>query len=404
MATITAEKPESVSAYRFREPGFLNGDFSGRGDSVYHIYFFPQGNAGFFNLNGNWTDIIPSRLIFIPPKTGFSVKCEEDSLDCFHVTYRSRAAITGSPSYFTAIPPERRHAFTCMNIALAAACLGGKQDEALECLRSILEMMDAMVSGNRFTYATRHEGSLLRDIPRHFHDNEYQIEYFAEGDGTIYAGNRWMEFFPGSLCFIPPKITHEIIYPKLNRLDNYSIKFKLGASFHLRIPAEAFVTGVSAQQQSELLGLLKKIVGDYVQDIPIPPEMMHNLVNIISEINGTSMDAAKKNNIVGQIKRIVNANIPKNIRLTDIACQLDLSQEYVSRHFRKHTGQTLTSYITSQRLESGIVMLKNTNMPFKQIAAECGFKNVNYFHTIFKKHFSLTPQDFRKNGGRDNLP
>ena len=398
------EKVEWVSAYRFRDPSFLNSEFSGGDNSVYHIYFFPQGNAGFFKLNGNWTDIIPSRLIFIPPNTRFSVKCEEGSLDCFYVTFKSRAVNTKYPCYFTAVPPEHRYTFTIMNVALAAACLEGKQDEAIERLRSILEMLDILISGSRFIYATRHEGRLLRDIPRHFHDNEYQLEYFVEGNGTIYTGNRWMEFFPGSLCFIPPKIAHEIIYPKSGTLDNYSIKFKLGASFRLRVPQEAFVTGISAQQQSEILWLFKKIVGDYVQDIPIPLERMYSLLNIVNETKAPSSGTAGKNNIVGQIKKIVNANIPKNMRIADIAYQLDLSHEHVSRYFKKHTGQTLTSYITCQRLESSMVMLKNTNMPFKQIAAECGFKNVNYFHTTFKKHFSVTPQDFRKHGGRKYLP
>jgi AraC-like DNA-binding protein len=283
-----------------------------------------------------------------------------------------------------------------MNITLAAACLTEKWPEALEHLHSILEMMDALVSDSRITYAVRHGGLLLHDIPRHFHENEYQLEYFVEGNGTVYTGNRWMEFSPGSLCFIPPGIAHEIIYPKSGTMDNYSVKFKLGADFRQPAPAGAFVTEVSDERKPIVLGLLKNLAGEYVQDIPSSPEKLRSLVRIINEIKSIHSERVGKNSLVNRIKQIVNANISKKLHITEIAYQLDLSHEYVSRLFRKHTGQTLTSYINSQRLESSLVMLKNTDIPFKKIAADCGFKSVNYFHTMFKKHFSLTPRNIRK--------
>jgi AraC-like DNA-binding protein len=54
----------------------------------------------------------------------------------------------------------------------------------------------------------------------------------------------------------------------------------------------------------------------------------------------------------------------------------------------------------------GITMLQNTDMPIKQIAADCGFKNVNYFSTMFKLYFSVTPKTIRKQAKKaaDALP
>jgi AraC-like DNA-binding protein/mannose-6-phosphate isomerase-like protein (cupin superfamily) len=289
-----------------------------------------------------------------------------------------------------------------MNIALIAACLPEKQDEAAEHLRSILKVMDVLVSGSRITYATRHESRMLRDIPQHFHESEYQVEYFVKGDGTIRCGNRWMIFFPGSLCFIPPGITHEIIYPRSSNMDNYSIKFKIGNNSCLLAPTDAFVVGVPAPQQPVLLSLLKTIVGNYVQDIPVSPEKMYSMVRLINEIRTLSLDKPEENDIVSRVKKIVNANVSSELRITDIAWQLDLSHEYVSRMFRKHTGQTLTSYINSQRLKSSLILLKNTDIPFKQIAVECGFSSVNYFHTVFKKYLSISPRHIRNTRGDGN--
>lgn len=393
---------DSVNAYRLGDPRFLNGEFYGNGDSAYHIFFFPRENAGFFKLDGNWADIVLNRIIFISPNVGFSVKCEETSLDCFHVTFKSRSPYTGSPCFFSVVPPGCRHIFTDMNIALVAACLAEKQPEAIEHLHSILEMIGAIASDSHISYAMRHEGRLLRDTPRHFHDNEYQLEYFAEGNGTIYTGNRWVEFSPGYFCFIPPGIVHEIIYSKLSNLDNYSLKFKLDKDPFQSTPADAFVCAVSNEQKPIVLSLLKNIVGDYVQDIPSSSDKLHSLMRIVNKIKDAHTEGPGKNTLVDRIKQIVSANLLKKINITEIAFQMDLSPEYISRLFRKHTGQTLISYVNSQRLESSLVMVKYTTAPFKQIAVECGFKNVNYFHTKFKKHFSLTPRSIRKYMDKEN--
>lgn len=388
----------SVNSHRFQDARFLNGHYDGK-EPVYHIFFFPRENAGFFNLDDNWTDIVANRIIFISPKVNFSVCCADSSLDCFHVSFRSHSAYESAPYYFSVVPPELRHSFTEKNVALAVACIADSLNESFERLREILDLLDILISESRITFAARNFGRLMRDIPQHFHESEYQLEYFADGAGSICCGNRWMEYFQGSFCFVPPRVSHEIVYSRSDSVDNYSIKFKFGEDSKLSIPEDAFVTKVTVERRPVVLGLLKKIVGEYTQDIPISPEKLNSLVSLIHEIkNSMSEKDTRENELVSQIRQIVNAGILQRLRVTEIAKQTGFSHEYVSRQFRKHTGQTLISYINSLRLQACLAMLKNTNMPLKQIAAECGFKNLCYFYTMFKKHFSMTPREIRRQG------
>ncbi|MDR3221861.1 MAG: AraC family transcriptional regulator [Candidatus Accumulibacter sp.] len=387
----------SVNSHRFQDTRFLNGHYDGK-EPVYHIFYFPHENAGFFNLDDNWTDIVSNRIMFISPGVNFSVRCADSSLDCFHISFRSHSAYEGAPCYFSVVPPELRHSFTEKNVALAVACIANSLDESSERLREILDLLDILISESRITFAARNVGS-LRDIPQHFHESEYQLEYFAEGVGSICCGNRWMEYSQGSFCFVPPRVPHEIVFSRSSSIDNYSIKFKFGKDSKLSIPAEAFVTKVTDERQPVILGLLKKIVGEYTQDIPISPEKLDSLVSILHEIkNSMNEKDARGNELISQIKQIVNAGISQGLRVSEIAGQVGLSHEYISRQFRKHTGQTLISYINSMRLQVCLAMLKNTNMPLKQVAAECGFKNLCYFYTMFKKHFSMTPREIRRQG------
>ena len=367
--------------------------------NCYQIFFFPSSNPGSFTFNGNWADIVANRIFFLSPGTTFSIKCEGNAVDCFHIGFES--SDVNSSCYFSIIPQDIKNKFSDLNIKLSFACIKDNKEQMSTLIKKILSCLDKLVSENYIIFAARHVGRIVKDIPNHFHNSEYQVEYFNEGVGSIKIENRWSKYSGGTFCFIPPQISHEIKYPKSNNIDNYNVKFKFFDNSKYSIVQEAFVAEIPEERRAIVLGLLKKIVGEFVQDIPISSE---NLINFIEVINNIRKDLVndedkgdKENRLISQIKQIVNMNLSKELCIKTISSQLGLSHEHISRQFRKLTGQTITSYINSQRLKTSLVMLKNTDMPLKQIASECGFKSINYFHTIFKKNFSNTPNFFRNN-------
>lgn len=65
-------------------------------------------------------------------------------------------------------------------------------------------------------------------------------------------------------------------------------------------------------------------------------------------------------------------------------------------NFRRHTGTTLTGYITAARLKKTVDMLKASDMQVSAVAYACGFKNLGYFHRVFKKHYTTTPYALKR--------
>lgn len=51
--------------------------------------------------------------------------------------------------------------------------------------------------------------------------------------------------------------------------------------------------------------------------------------------------------------------------------------------------------LVRQRLEHASLMLRNTDMPFDEIAEQCGFKTPNYFIACFYHQYRQTPLDYR---------
>lgn len=99
---------------------------------------------------------------------------------------------------------------------------------------------------------------------------------------------------------------------------------------------------------------------------------------------------------VGQTITLVQYDLTADLRLQTIADRLNVNSSYLSRIFHQEYGCTLTQFINSQRMDYGMLLLRQTDQSVQNIAAECGVQDVNYFIKLFKKHTGLTPVQFRE--------
>jgi YesN/AraC family two-component response regulator len=79
-------------------------------------------------------------------------------------------------------------------------------------------------------------------------------------------------------------------------------------------------------------------------------------------------------------------------QLSDVA---DLSPNYFHKIFTEVMKITPNDYITTVRLNKAKELLLGTNLQIYNIADQCGFNNVSYFSSLFKKSFRITPVEFR---------
>ena len=56
---------------------------------------------------------------------------------------------------------------------------------------------------------------------------------------------------------------------------------------------------------------------------------------------------------------------------------------------------TFTEYVTKKRMEKAKQLLRQTERPSGDIAAEVGFKDPHYFSFVFKKTQGCTPREYR---------
>ncbi len=92
----------------------------------------------------------------------------------------------------------------------------------------------------------------------------------------------------------------------------------------------------------------------------------------------------------------IEANLAGTLNLHTLAEAENLSEGYLSTLFRKETSKTITQYILEHRMKNAARLLQTTTLQIQTIAHYCGIQDVNYFTKQFKKHYSMTPTQFRK--------
>lgn len=91
----------------------------------------------------------------------------------------------------------------------------------------------------------------------------------------------------------------------------------------------------------------------------------------------------------------VHANYMKDITIADIAHACGYSESSVSHLFRQYCNASVKKHINRLRINQAKRLLVTSSLNISQIAAMCGFSNVNYFPTAFKKDTGISPTAFR---------
>lgn len=104
----------------------------------------------------------------------------------------------------------------------------------------------------------------------------------------------------------------------------------------------------------------------------------------------------KKDQIIKEIEKVVNENYSKPLTVETIAKMIHFTPNYIGLVFKAEKKISINHYIMEVRLQKSKELLANESIHINDIAQRCGYENITYFHTIFKKELGITPNEYRQ--------
>ena len=91
----------------------------------------------------------------------------------------------------------------------------------------------------------------------------------------------------------------------------------------------------------------------------------------------------------------VLSNLEEEIHLDDLLKVTSMSKPTFSRHFKRHTGRSLTTFVNEVRIVNAKRLLAETNQSITEIAYDSGFRNLSHFNVQFRKASNESPSEYR---------
>lgn len=251
-----------------------------------------------------------------------------------------------------------------------------------------------------------------------FRANYYTFLFIASGRGRYTLGHQEYTTRPYTIYFANPG--HLKSYQTYEPYTGYMVAFtedflkrhvhrEVFHRFPFLLAEIAPPNYVSPQTYDVFCPLLKQLLQEVDSTSPYRRQIVGSLLVVlllkIKEHFGTHYEAASEtgqHSIVGQFKRDLEQTyreLEKHTYLPNVQEYAQLQQlhpNYFSTVIKNKTGKSVNTWIHEKTMSEAQALLKNTALPIKEIAAQLKFKATTNFSKFFKKHSSMTPQNFRQ--------
>lgn len=123
-------------------------------------------------------------------------------------------------------------------------------------------------------------------------------------------------------------------------------------------------------------------------------DILYRLHKICGENTGAET-ASPVGDPLHAAREYILEHFSENCSLSTIACEVNLSPNYLHTAFKEAFGETPYEYATKMRIEKAKRLIAAGRESMLTIALETGFCSQSHFNKVFKSQTGMTPKEFR---------
>lgn len=215
----------------------------------------------------------------------------------------------------------------------------------------------------------------------------------TEGESLFFYNGETVKIERGDILFIPFGATYsqatdgeKVIYI---HIDIFNSNYGGLHIYRARSEREADET---VKRFSEIASLWNEKKPNYYY------RCMAGIYNIISSCNAIPLcESAETSSILFPAVKYIDENFQNSDFNLNKACEnAHISRTYFNKLFKEAYKVTPTEYINKIRLSRAESLLKSGFYTRSEIALLCGFKDVKYFYTFFRKQSGMTTKRYER--------
>ncbi|MDD4970492.1 MAG: AraC family transcriptional regulator [Paludibacter sp.] len=252
------------------------------------------------------------------------------------------------------------------------------------------------------------------DYPVHYH-SDYEINLVLNDRGKRIVGDTIEPFGELDLVMIGPNLSHSWQGEIINGNHVITIQFSEQLLNFQILQKRMFASikqlllessrGLTFSLETKLLIKDKILMLTKMQGFHTVLEFLsilydlstaerHVLVSNMFDTKDTVRTS--KSRRIAKVCDYIETNIEEQIKLSDVAALVNMSESAFSHFFKKKTNCTFIDYITNLRIAKACQMLSETSHNIAEICYTSGFNNLSNFIRIFKKKKGMTPNEYRQ--------
>ena len=171
------------------------------------------------------------------------------------------------------------------------------------------------------------------------------------------------------------------IYELLALISRAAIDVGASAAETFRMNYSFYQKAASTSNLDELCFFLAELINQYIDRL-----FTHSSI--------------KNADMINKALHYIQQNCENKLTLDDVAKVVLLSPTYFSKILKQETSKSFNEHLNYIRIEKSKKLLLQSNLFLVDIASFSGFEDQSYFTKVFKRITGISPNRYRRSGGR----